>query len=107
MCLIKIFISNIYIIQILRLRVYHAIFIYAVVVYAPNIIDVFSRYLKFTLFFKVNNLIYLFIDNNLFQVGCLVGAAIADAASRPLHWVYDLSQLDQVIYFDLLLIAHD
>lgn len=31
------------------------------------------------------------------KIGCLVGAAIADAASRPLHWVYDLSQLDKAL----------
>jgi len=31
------------------------------------------------------------------KVGCLVGAAIADAAARPLHWVYDLSDLNKAI----------
>jgi len=31
------------------------------------------------------------------KVGCLVGAAVADAAARPLHWVYDLSALNSAI----------
>ena len=31
------------------------------------------------------------------KVGCLVGAAVADAAARPLHWVYDLSDLRAAI----------
>ena len=31
------------------------------------------------------------------KVGCLVGAAIADAAARPLHWVYDLSDLNKAV----------
>lgn len=34
------------------------------------------------------------------KVGCLVGAAVADAAARPLHWVYDLSDLNKYIKKD-------
>lgn len=39
----------------------------------------------------------LLSEVNQKKVGCLVGAAIADAAARPLHWVYDLGQLDKAI----------
>lgn len=31
------------------------------------------------------------------KIGCLVGAAVADAAARPLHWVYDLEDLNKAI----------
>ena len=31
------------------------------------------------------------------KVGCLLGAAVGDAAARPLHWVYDLSDLNRYI----------
>jgi len=31
------------------------------------------------------------------KIGCLVGAAVADAAARPLHWVYDLQDLNHAI----------
>jgi len=34
------------------------------------------------------------------KVGCLVGAAVADAAARPMHWVYDVSALQQFIKTD-------
>lgn len=34
------------------------------------------------------------------KVGCLVGAAVADAAARPLHWVYDLADLNKYIKND-------
>ena len=27
----------------------------------------------------------------------LLGAAVADAAARPLHWIYDRNQLDSVL----------
>jgi len=31
------------------------------------------------------------------KVGCLLGAAVGDAAARPLHWVYDLRDLNRYI----------
>lgn len=31
------------------------------------------------------------------KVACLLGAAVADAASRPLHWIYDLDLLNQAV----------
>ena len=31
------------------------------------------------------------------KVGSLLGAAVGDAAARPLHWVYDLSDLNKYI----------
>jgi len=31
------------------------------------------------------------------KVACLLGAAVADAAARPLHWVYDLGDLNKAI----------
>jgi len=34
------------------------------------------------------------------KIGCLVGAAVADAASRPLHWIYDLPDLEKAIKAD-------
>ena len=34
------------------------------------------------------------------KVGCLVAACVADAASRPMHWVYDVSALKQYIDSD-------
>ena len=34
------------------------------------------------------------------KVGCLVGAAVGDAAARPLHWVYDVHFLQQTISTD-------
>ena len=27
----------------------------------------------------------------------LLGAAVADAAARPLHWIYDRDQLDSIL----------
>ena len=34
------------------------------------------------------------------QVSCLLGAAVADAAARPLHWIYDLGELNAAIKSD-------
>jgi len=34
------------------------------------------------------------------KLASLLGAAVADAASRPLHWIYDLDQLNKVIKSD-------
>ena len=34
------------------------------------------------------------------KVGALLGAAVADAASRPLHWVYDTEELKKAIRTD-------
>ena len=34
------------------------------------------------------------------KVSCLLGAAVADAAARPLHWVYDLSVLNRAVSAD-------
>ena len=34
------------------------------------------------------------------KVGCLVGAAVGDAAARPLHWVYDIPALNSYIKTD-------
>ncbi len=31
------------------------------------------------------------------KVSCLLGAAVADAAARPLHWIYDLGELNAAI----------
>ena len=31
------------------------------------------------------------------KVGSLLGAAVADAAARPLHWVYDTEELQRAI----------
>ena len=31
------------------------------------------------------------------KVGCLVGAAVGDAAARPLHWVYDIAALNSAV----------
>lgn len=31
------------------------------------------------------------------KVGAVIGAAVADAAAQPLHWIYDLQKLDTVI----------
>jgi hypothetical protein len=41
--------------------------------------------------------VLLLSDVNQRKVGCLVGAGVADAAARPLHWVYDLGDLDAAI----------
>jgi len=34
------------------------------------------------------------------KLGCLLGAAVADAASRPMHWVYDLGELNRAVKRD-------
>lgn len=34
------------------------------------------------------------------KVSCLLGAAVADAAARPLHWIYDLGELNAAIKSD-------
>jgi len=34
------------------------------------------------------------------KVSCLLGAAVADAAARPLHWIYDLGDLNAAIKSD-------
>ena len=34
------------------------------------------------------------------KVGCLVGACVADAAARPMHWVYDVPALNKFIATD-------
>ena len=34
------------------------------------------------------------------RVSCLLGAAVADAAARPLHWIYDLGELNAAIKKD-------
>ena len=34
------------------------------------------------------------------KVGCLVAACVADAAARPMHWVYDVSALKKFIRSD-------
>ena len=34
------------------------------------------------------------------QIGCLLGAVVGDAAARPLHWLYDLGQLQKAVASD-------
>lgn len=31
------------------------------------------------------------------QIGCIVGACVADAAAMPLHWVYDKDKMLQIL----------
>ena len=40
-------------------------------------------------------------DKDQRKVAALVGACVADAAARPLHWVYDMSALNQYLKADL------
>jgi hypothetical protein len=35
------------------------------------------------------------------KISCLLGAAVADAAARPLHWIYDLAELNAAIKTDV------
>ena len=43
------------------------------------------------------HLLIIAVHASNFQVSAILGACVADAAARPLHWVYDMSDLKKFL----------